>query len=356
MTMNKFALIGAVTSVIITLSFAGSAFAQTAVTATAAVSSTGIAPAGCVTPAPGLNRGAVGVRVTALQQSLAALGYFNTFATGYFGPITYGAVISFQRANALPATGYFGPLTYAALLKHCTTPTPTPSSVSFMADPTYGAAPLAVSFTASGVMSGSQYIIIEYGDGQNSGPLPTVCQSNQSYPGYIGSANSCMIFAHHTYIADGSYTATIEPYIACMWSNPRCMIATMPLGTVTITVGGTTAPPHINGIDPTSGPVGTEVTITGNKFGSDNTVHFGSGVILHVPISSTTDIQCFAAPCYPIQTLKFVVPGALDPACRFTTPVCGMPTQMTSPGTYPVYVENSNGSSNHTTFTVTPRS
>ena len=131
------------------------------------------------------------------------------------------------------------------------------------------------------------------------------------------------------------------------------MFATMPLGEVTINVGGTAVAPHITGIDPTSGAVGTEIAITGNNFTNEKKVNFGSGVILHVPISSTTEIQCFAAPCYSIQTITFAVPASLDAACRFTVPVCGMLTHMTTPGEHSVYVENSNGSSNPTAFIVT---
>jgi len=329
---------GLIAALILSISLPGSAFAQTTVSSSAAVTSSGIARASCVAPSPALYRGLTNARVTTLQQSLATLGYFHVSATGYFGPITYGSVVAFQRANGVPATGYFGPLSYAAMTRACGT-MPPPAKVSFSATPTAGAAPLTATFTADGLSLGSEYII-EYGDGSTSGSL-------------LPGTNNQLIVPH-TYTANGTYTAILEPYVACMWNNPRCMIATMPLGTITITVGdATTAAPRIISIEPASGSVGTQVTITGNNFTNDNTIHFGGGVIMHVPISSTTDIQCFAAPCYPIQTLKFAVLGALSPACRFSTPVCGMLTQMTTPGAYPVYVENVNGSSNQTTFTVT---
>jgi len=226
---------------IITFGCTSSAFAQTAVSSQSTITGT-VVPSRCTTPvesiAPGLARGASGRAVTALQERLSALGYFNVTATGYFGPITYGAVVAFQRANGLPQTGYFGPLTHAMIHKLCS-PAPQESII------------------------------------------------------------------------------------------------------------------NVHSIQPRSGGAGTQVTITGNNFTSENTVHFGNGVVVHVPVTSTTDIQCITTPCYPIQTISFTVPESLDPACRFIEPFCGMPSQQTMPGSYTVYVENTNGRSNSVTFTVT---
>jgi len=226
-------------AVIIGIGIGGSALAQSSSSAL-----TSMAPYCGPQPfviAPGLYRGLRGPNVTALQEFLASRGYFHGSATGYFGPITYGALVAFQVANGVPATGYFGVMSHAVFLKHCPTK-----------------------------------------------PIPT--------------------------------------------------------GTV-----------NIHSIDPTSGPIGMEVTITGNNFTNDNTIHFGNGVIMHVPvsISSTMEIQCITTPCYPIQTLTFTVPEGLDPACLYGTPSCLMPSQQTTTGVYNVYVENTNGVSNSTTFTVT---
>ena len=228
----------AITAVVIGVGLGGSAFAQSSSPASASMAPYCGPQLTVITP--GIHRGVRGANVTALQQFLASQGYFHGSATGYFGPITYGALVSFQVANGLPATGYFGPMTYAVFQKQCP-PTPTP------------------------------------------------------------------------------------------------------VGTVSI-----------HGIEPASARVGTEVTMTGNNFTSDNTIHFGNGVIMHVPalISSTMETQCITTPCYPIQTLKFKVPASLDPACLFSTPSCLMPSQQTTPGTYNVYVTNANGTSNSVTSTV----
>jgi len=78
----------------------------------------GIETAGPSTPvfARGLSRGERGADVQTLQTWLTELGY-QVPATGYFGPITYAAVRSFQLTHRLrPVSGVVGPRTAAALL------------------------------------------------------------------------------------------------------------------------------------------------------------------------------------------------------------------------------------------------
>jgi hypothetical protein len=101
------------------------------------------------------------------------------------------------------------------------------------------------------------------------------------------------------------------------------------------------APPNMAALSPTSGPPGSEVTISGSGFASDeNAVHFGSGYIPHrrSPDGST---------------LAFAVPESLDPECLFAQPFpCRLPSYQTQPGTYDVAVSNANGTSNHIAFDV----
>ncbi|MDO8553000.1 MAG: IPT/TIG domain-containing protein [bacterium] len=99
----------------------------------------------------------------------------------------------------------------------------------------------------------------------------------------------------------------------------------------------------ISNINPSSGAVGTVVTITGYGFTNDNTVNFGYGAIVHVPIA-TNGIR---------QTLVFSVPESLTPACFYSAPRCLLPTRQTSPGAYNVSITNGNGTSNAFTYTVT---
>jgi hypothetical protein len=59
--------------------------------------------------------GANNTDVANLQTVLKTLGFLNVAPTGYFGPITKQAVISFQQAWGITATGYVGPITRAKL-------------------------------------------------------------------------------------------------------------------------------------------------------------------------------------------------------------------------------------------------
>lgn len=107
-----------------------------------------------------------------------------------------------------------------------------------------------------------------------------------------------------------------------------------------------TTKPDIDSMSPTSGPVGTTVTLTGRGFTYDNTIKFGSGVIVHVA-------------SYDNGTrLIFNVPEYLNPACYYANPPCMTfaPSQRVTAGSYDARVENSNGESNKKTFKVTDAS
>lgn len=62
-----------------------------------------------------LKFGSRGDEVRALQLLLKREGYFNEEATGYFGKITEGSVITFQNENNIEPLGIVGPRTRAAL-------------------------------------------------------------------------------------------------------------------------------------------------------------------------------------------------------------------------------------------------
>ena len=96
------------------------------VTASAAGASvvvpTGVAaPTAATTTAasqPLLRLGSRGSAVTALQQRLIALHYFDVAAAdGVFGQNTYHAVIAFQKVQGLTRDGVVGPATWAKLAK-----------------------------------------------------------------------------------------------------------------------------------------------------------------------------------------------------------------------------------------------
>jgi hypothetical protein len=96
--------------------------------------------------------------------------------------------------------------------------------------------------------------------------------------------------------------------------------------------------PTISYIIPTSGSVGSRVTLQGSNFTMDNTVNFTSGG------------QSFSvdSPAHSENgtSLQFQISS-----CPSYAPLC--PGRFIPPGAYDVSVTNSNGTSNSVKFTVT---
>ncbi|HYU12079.1 MAG TPA: IPT/TIG domain-containing protein [Stellaceae bacterium] len=104
------------------------------------------------------------------------------------------------------------------------------------------------------------------------------------------------------------------------------------------------AAPVIHSVAPRSGPVGTKITITGANFtAANNTIRFGGGVIQWLPASSGGGNQTI------VFTLRPVI-GAI--ACPGAAR-CPTAAYFVQPGGNPVSVQNANGTSNTTIFTVT---
>ncbi|MFK9120921.1 NlpC/P60 family protein [Peribacillus castrilensis] len=62
-----------------------------------------------------LKSGMTHTDVKQLQENLKKKGYFKTDTTNYFGTVTKGAVVKFQKSKGLKADGIVGPNTYKAL-------------------------------------------------------------------------------------------------------------------------------------------------------------------------------------------------------------------------------------------------
>ncbi|MDP3965772.1 MAG: peptidoglycan-binding protein [bacterium] len=160
--------------------------------------------------------GEVSILQAFLQSTVSTAGfpYLSGTPTGYFGFLTQSAVRQFQSEHGLLAAGFVGPATRAQI-KSLTCGGGTPSQ-DLSASVTSGKAPLTVKFT-SGV--GNK---IDYGDGS----IPDIffyCQA-------IGCATQGFT-TEHIYQSAGVYTA-------------RAFVGdTNIVGTVTIIVTGTVAPP-----------------------------------------------------------------------------------------------------------------
>jgi len=264
-------------------------FGSTGISSTAAVSAQY-----CPQLAGSLMIGSRGSYVSALQQYLNQR-YGNQLVTGYFGTATRANVIRLQEEMGISPIGIVGPLTRGTIQKWCTgngggtgwgggT-----TSTSLSANPSAGTAPLSVSFNGS-VADGNTYII-DYGDGSNSGPLQASCPTLQPYPAYNDLHTSCTISASHTYASIGTYTAHMEQYLACLWSEPRCMTfaAQKNLGQVTITV---TSPVTLGGITVSSPVAGATYAR-----GQDMTISWGYPV---TPNSTPMVIELYTAAGTPI--------------------------------------------------------
>lgn len=62
-----------------------------------------------------LQLGTTGSAVSALQENLSALGYYNGDVTGHYGTLTKAAVLAFQKAKGLTADGIAGTRTLSAI-------------------------------------------------------------------------------------------------------------------------------------------------------------------------------------------------------------------------------------------------
>lgn len=101
----------------------------------------------------------------------------------------------------------------------------------------------------------------------------------------------------------------------------------------------------LTSVQPTSGPVGTGVIMTGTDFAgtaatSLNTINFGASAYPNSVSANTT-------------TIAFTIPTATNPPCRNVTPPCAIASALITPGTYDISVTNSKGTSNSITFMVT---
>jgi len=155
-------------------------------------------------------------------------------------------------------------------------------------------------FTTNGSINSNGYVV-EFGDGSYAQMDKGSCVGVTAIAGGQ-SGIRCSFSTSHVYAQSGTYTATLSPSIACLYSNPRCMIATQLLGSVTITVtnGSTTGAPSIFGIDgPTQLAVGQSGTwsvhVTDSSGYLSYSVRWGDEALAPIPygVSASAPIASF---------------------------------------------------------------
>lgn len=157
--------------------------------------------------------------------------------------------------------------------------------------------------------------------------------------GYVNMAaplvvnNSQVVTFTHAYVNPGTFTLTFTVSNSSGQTNSYT-------STVYVSGNGTqNGAPSISYLSPSSGYVGTQVTIYGTNLSSSgiNTIYFGSGAIQNV--YSNGNAITFTVPSF---TSQYCAPGL----------TCGTVPLPVGPGTYNVSVMNSWGTSNTVSFTV----
>lgn len=136
-------------------------------------------------------------QVSELQRFLASLGYYQP-VTGYYGVLTYGNLIRFQRAHGISATGYFGPLTRGAINRMCIG-SPQQNNISI----TNISGPVSLPVGQSGTWS----IVTNAPVGSDLSVSINWGDQRYYYPASAQNISQANTFSH-TYSSTGTYTIT----------------------------------------------------------------------------------------------------------------------------------------------------
>lgn len=150
----------------------------------------------------------------------------------------------------------------------------------------------------------------------------------------------CMtIYApQQTFILTLGQSATFQGYTVLLTS----LSPTTATFTVTGTGQGSALAPKIFSVTPSEARVGTQISLLGTGFTSDNTIRFGTSEVLHVPSYNDGTL------------LYFTIPTENITRCGYDSSVrCYGAASQTLSGSYQIYVLNANGQSDPKTVTVT---
>lgn len=289
--------------------------------------------------------GGVGTSVTVFGSGFSSTGNTLHFGNGIVSNLSSydGLSVSFTVPNTLSGYGYqpIGLGTYNVSVTSSTGVTSntmpfTITSLGATGSPSINnvSGPTSLGTGITGTWSitiqnpGSTYVSVSanWGDTGNG-------YVNQAAPQTTSVSGATTFTFTHAYYTPGSYTITF---------NLGSGSGQTAVSSATVYVSGSSTSGNVvlSSVSPTSGHIGTQITLTGSDFTGDNTVHFGSGGTMHLTSASNT-------------YLYYTVPSYLSP-CDVTAlgGVCAQYLQQVTPGSYQIYVTNQNGTSQALSFLV----
>jgi len=237
--------------------------------------------------------------VSKLQAFLRAEGYLKSQATSFFGFSTLRALWSFQSAEGIRASGIVNAETQAKIeAVSCDTEDgieiigiSAPSSLMIGEEGSW-------TVDVESETEGNLHYSVIWGD-----------EGTESASARLAAAVQSSATFTHTYDTAGTYTPKFTV------TDDEGISVTEAAASVTVSAE---ADVEITSLSITSGYAGDRVTITGSGFAADSDVYVGSTTAANVTVNSETSIT-------------------------FTVPALGV-------GSYDVYIENENGTSNAIRF------
>lgn len=310
---------------------------------------------GCVALSSDLSFGSKGGEVSKLQQFLVSQNYpggGSWMVTGYYGAATVTALRNFQITAGLPMTGYADAQTRAAIQSRtCTSSLGGVGFPSYVPLPTYQAAPTylpPVSLSAPTLPTPYPYaignpptlgslslytgvagtLVTLYGSNFD-GSTNTVRFGPSSVTAY--SQNGTQLTIVVPAVPAGSYQVSVSTARGTSNSMTFAVTAGAAIPGCVAGIGNTCCsqwshsqecgPLTISSLSPSSGSVGSAVTIYGIGFTpNNNTVHFGQGIVA-------------GAGSFDGQSVSFTVPTVLS----------GFGSAQVQIADYPIYVTNAYG-------------
>ena len=202
-------------------------------------------------------------------------------ATGYFGPITFKAVVAFQRAYGIPTTGTVGPITRAKLNSLLT------GSASEVAT---GKAPSIASVTPLNLPAGNQMTVAGVSIGA---PGNVIKIGGRVMTDILKSTAGSVTFRTPADLAPGQQLVTVT-------SAEGVVSKAIPVVILNSAIAVPSTGAHITKITPSVATYGTLMTIEGTGFNiGANTIEASYAVLDNIQSTDGTHLSFIVDPPIP---------------------------------------------------------